>query len=76
MKQPCKKDCEGRSGECHATCEKWKAWEEWKFKHYEDEHFEKDINGFLGMMEKERIKNIRLGKLNSRKKFSKSKNNY
>ena len=68
MKQPCEKDCEGRSSDCHAICPKWKEWEKWKFEDYNKKHFEKDIEGFLGKMEKERVKNIKMGKLTSRNK--------
>lgn len=68
MKQPCDKNCKERTGECHATCEKWKEWEAWKFKRYEEKNFDRDINGFLGTMEKQRIKDIKAGKLTSRKK--------
>lgn len=75
MKQPCEKNCKDRNAECHAKCEKWKEWEKWKFKNYDDLYIEKDIQGFLGKMEKERIRDIKLGKLTSRKNFSKNKNN-
>ena len=29
MKNPCDKNCEERNGECHATCKRYKIYEEW-----------------------------------------------
>ena len=28
-RNPCKKDCSGRSATCHGECEKYKEWREW-----------------------------------------------
>ena len=28
-RNPCKRDCQGRSATCHGECEKYKEWREW-----------------------------------------------
>lgn len=35
MKQPCAKDCPGRSATCHGTCAKWAEWENYKTADYD-----------------------------------------
>lgn len=34
MNPPCGRSCPDRSAECHASCDKWKAWEVWKAEEY------------------------------------------
>lgn len=34
-KQPCKKDCPDRSGECHGICKKWLEYEKARNEYYQ-----------------------------------------
>lgn len=43
-KQPCKKDCPERSGECRSTCEKWKEFEGWKMAQYDVRRKRMELN--------------------------------
>lgn len=43
MRQPCKRDCPGRSPTCHAECEKYKAYTEQQREDYKRRVFEFEV---------------------------------
>jgi hypothetical protein len=47
MKQPCQRECPGRSPTCHAECVRWAEWEEWKREEYarREVRYHADIHG-------------------------------
>lgn len=66
MEHPCYK-CPDRNAECHATCEKWRAYEVERNKEYERIGKEKELARVLYLMERDRKRDIALGKMKRRR---------
>lgn len=60
MKQPCRKDCPDRSGECHAVCEKYREFEKARNAEYEKKAVERGAEGgFFEGKERLRMRNYK-----------------
>ena len=66
-KQPCKRDCPERSGECHASCERWKKYEAERNSEYELIRKEKAQYYDMYEFEANRKRDIATGKLRRRR---------
>lgn len=71
MKQPCDKNCPDRSAECHSRCEKWLEYEKARNEEYARRAEEKQKEGILYQIERDRKRDIALGRM--RKRRSKTK---
>lgn len=67
MKQPCKIDCPERSAECHARCERWLEYERARGEEYARRRREKEKEGLLDSLERDRKRDIALGRLRKRR---------
>jgi len=67
MKQPCKIDCPDRNAECHAICKKWQEYEKARNEEYTRRAEEKKKDGVLYLIERDRKRDIALGRMRRRK---------
>lgn len=67
IKQPCQKNCPDRNAECHAKCEKWLVYEEERNKEYERRGKEKHNAEVLYLIERDRKRDIALGRMKNRR---------
>lgn len=68
MKQPCKIECPERSAECHARCEKWLEYEKARNEEYARRGERKKQEQLLNDMERDRKRDIALGKMRNRRR--------
>lgn len=67
MKQPCQKNCPNRNAECHTKCEKWLAYEKARNEEYERKGKEKEQDRVLYELERDRKRDIALGRMKKRR---------
>ena len=67
MNHPCRQDCPDRNAECHAICEKWKAYETERNREYERVKEEREKSQALYQIERDRKRDIALGKMRRRR---------
>lgn len=67
MKPPCTLDCPNRNAECHSKCEKWLKYEKARNEEYKRRGEEKELYRVLYEMERDRKRDIALGKLTSKR---------
>ena len=47
MRNPCARDCAGRSATCHSTCEAYLDFRSWSMMQYEDKLREQKANSYI-----------------------------
>ena len=67
MKQPCDKKCPDRSAECHSRCGKWLEYEKARNEEYARRAEEKHNEGVLYQIERDRKRDIALGRMKRRR---------
>lgn len=67
MKQPCQINCPNRNAECHAKCEKWLEYEKARNEEYERKGKEKEKDRVLFELERDRKRDIALGRMKKRR---------
>ena len=67
MKPPCTEYCPNRKAECHSKCEKWLEYEKARNEEYKRRGKEKELCRVLYEMERDRKRDIALGKLTSKR---------
>lgn len=67
MKQPCQINCPDRNAECHGKCEKWLVYEKARNEEYERKGKEKEKDRVLYEMERDRKRDIALGRMKNRR---------
>ncbi len=70
MKQPCQIKCPDRNAECHAKCEKWLEYERARNEEYERKGKEKEKDRVLYEIERDRKRDIALGRMKKRRNKS------